>query len=199
MAGSTRSSVRGEVAFPPAQSSSVGIGRRLVRAVLFLLDAQDVGGAAVGGEQVGAVIGAEQGGDGVGAGEQADEIVVQPGAEHGGENVVAGALGAKLDAQAFGEEFQHFLDDSSAPAPDRDMRVQARMLDQPHRSDRRRPFSRMMRMMPSAARRSAYGSPDPVGFSSMAKNAASRSSLSASATATDTAPRAPRRAGPRGA
>ena len=39
-------------------------------------------------------------------------------------------------------------------------------------------------MMPSAARRSAKGRVEPVGFSSIAKNAASVSSLSASATTT---------------
>ncbi len=44
----------------------------------------------------------------------------------------------------------------------------------------------MIRTMPSAARRSANGSLLPVGFSSIAQKPASMSSLSASATATDT-------------
>ena len=50
------------------------------------------------------------------------------------------------------------------------------------------PVSRIlstMRITPSAARRSAYGSFDPVGFSSIAQKPTSVSSLSASATAID--------------
>ena len=45
------------------------------------------------------------------------------------------------------------------------------------------PLSMTMRITPSAARRSANGSREPVGFSSMAQKPVSRSSLSASATA----------------
>ena len=48
------------------------------------------------------------------------------------------------------------------------------------------PFSSTMRMTPSAARRSANGSREPVGFSPMPKKPTSVSILSASATATDT-------------
>ncbi len=51
---------------------------------------------------------------------------------------------------------------------------------------RRSPFSSTSRITPSAARRSANGSFEPVGFSSMAQNPVSVSSLSASATATET-------------
>ncbi len=46
-------------------------------------------------------------------------------------------------------------------------------------------FSKTSRITPSAARRSAYGSFDPVGFSSIAQKPTSVSILSASATATD--------------
>ena len=60
-------------------------------------------------------------------------------------------------------------------------------------------FSRMIRMMPSAARRSAYGSPAPVGRSPMAKNPTSRSSLSASATAIETSAVGTPSVGPLGA
>ena len=52
----------------------------------------------------------------------------------------------------------------------------------PHNLSRKR-FSSTIRITPSAARRSAYGSFDPVGFSSIVQNPVSVSSLSASATA----------------
>ncbi len=77
-----------------------------MRAVALLLDAEDVRGAAVGGEQVGAVLGAEQGGERVGAGEEAHEVVVGAGSEHGGEHVVARAFRAELDAEAIGEKIR---------------------------------------------------------------------------------------------
>ena len=80
-----------------------------MRAVLLFLDAQDVGGAAIGGEQVGAVFGAEQTSDRIAAGEQADEVVIQPGAEHGVQHVMPGAFGAQLHAQAFEQEAEQFL------------------------------------------------------------------------------------------
>ena len=48
------------------------------------------------------------------------------------------------------------------------------------------PFPNTNRITPSAARRSANGSFDPVGFSSIAQNRVSVSILSASATATET-------------
>ncbi len=47
----------------------------------------------------------------------------------------------------------------------------------------RRSFSSTIRITPSAARRSAYGSLLPVGFSSIAQKPTSMSSFSASATA----------------
>jgi hypothetical protein len=52
--------------------------------------------------------------------------------------------------------------------------------------DTRTPFTNTSRITPNAARRSAKGSFDPVGFSSIAQNPVSVSILSASATATDT-------------
>ena len=54
-------------------------------------------------------------------------------------------------------------------------------------------------MTPSPARRSAYGSPEPVGFSPIAKNPTNWSSLSASATAIDTGALGAASLGPRGA
>ena len=77
-----------------------------MRAILAVLDPQDVGGALVGGQQVGAVRGRQHVGERVGAGEQADEVVIRRGAEDGGDDVVPGALGAELDAEAFGEEVE---------------------------------------------------------------------------------------------
>ena len=85
-----------------------GIGRFVVRAVLAFLDAEDVGGATIGGQEVGSVVGREETRDGVGAGEEADDVVVGAGGEDGRENVVAGAFGAELDAQAVGEEVENF-------------------------------------------------------------------------------------------
>ncbi len=45
----------------------------------------------------------------LGAGQQAGDVVVRAGGEHRGQHVVAGALGAKLHAQTFGEEVQDLL------------------------------------------------------------------------------------------
>ena len=59
-------------------------------------------------------------------------------------------------------------------------------------------FSTISLMTPSAARRSAYGSLLPVGFSSIAQKPTSVSILSASATATLTGSVGTRSAGPCG-
>ncbi len=75
-------------------------------AVALFLDAQDVGGAAMGGQQVGAGVGFDEGAHGGGAAQQAVQVVIGGGAEHGGDDVVAGALGAELDAEAVGEEVE---------------------------------------------------------------------------------------------
>ena len=63
----------------------------------------------------------------------------------------------------------------------------------------RKPPSRTIRITPRAARRSANGSFDPVGFSSMLQKPASMSILSASATAADTGAVGAASVGPRGA
>ena len=85
-----------------------GIGRtgdlRRERLVLLLLGANDVGGAAVGGEQVLAGFGAEERLHRLDAGQQAHEIVLAAQREHRVDHVVAHALLAHLDLQALGEE-----------------------------------------------------------------------------------------------
>ena len=66
-------------------------------------------------EQVGAVRRGEEGGDRLGPRQQADEVVIRAGGEHGGQHVVPLALGAELDAEAVGDEFEQRL--ASAPRP----------------------------------------------------------------------------------
>ncbi len=62
----------------------------------------------------------------------------------------------------------------------------------------RKPFSVVSRIAPSAARRSAKGSLEPVGFSSIVQKPASVSTLSASATQTLTGADGQASAGPCG-
>ena len=62
----------------------------------------------------------------------------------------------------------------------------------------RRPFSTIKRTTPSAARRRAKGSLDPVGRSSIRQNPTSASILSASATATESGAEGQSSFGPRG-
>ncbi len=69
-----------------------------VWAILLVLDAQDVLRALVGGEEGGAGFGFDEGAQGVGAGKDADDVVIV--ADGGADDVGAGALSAKLDAEA---------------------------------------------------------------------------------------------------
>jgi hypothetical protein len=64
---------------------------------------------------------------------------------------------------------------------------------------KRIPFSTTMRMIPSAARRRAKGSREPVGFSPIDQKLVSESSLSASATAIEIGALGQRSLGPAGA
>ena len=72
--------------------------------VLLLLDAQDIGGALVAGEQVGAVFGSNEGLQGFDAGEQADEVVFAAECEHGVDQVVTDTGFTLLDFQAICKE-----------------------------------------------------------------------------------------------
>ena len=66
--------------------------RRRARPSLRLLDAQDVGGAAVGGEQIRAVLGAEQGGSASTRASRRTRSSSSPSGEHRIEHIVAHAL-----------------------------------------------------------------------------------------------------------
>src|SRR3546814_4387277 len=57
--------------------------------VLLLLDAHDVAGAAVGGQQVGTVVAGEEGAKRLDPRQQAHEIVLATARHHGGDEVVA--------------------------------------------------------------------------------------------------------------
>src|SRR3546814_14050222 len=72
--------------------------------VLLLLDAHDVGGAAVGGQQVGTVVAGEAGAKRLDPRQQAHEIVLATARHHGGAEVVAHALVAQHHLPALGEE-----------------------------------------------------------------------------------------------
>src|SRR5208337_97335 len=80
------------------------VGGGFVGAVLALLDAQDVRGATIGGQQVGAVLAPEQRRDRRRPREQAHDVVVVAGREDGVQHVVPRSLGAQLNAHPLGEE-----------------------------------------------------------------------------------------------
>ena len=123
-----------------------------MRAVLALFDTQDIGGAAIGDQQIGAIRRAAAGRPRRRIGPEgptrssSTSPVQSLGAEHGVQNVVACAIGAKLDDQAFDDEFKHRLDSRGVGR----WRPHSR-----RRKCRRDPFSRMIRITPNAARRSA--------------------------------------------
>ena len=91
-------------------SQQRGIDGAVVRAVLLVLDAQDVRGAAGAGQQVLPLGAAEEGGDGVGSGQQSHQVVVGPCGEDSGQHVMPGALGTELDAEAVCDEVEQFAD-----------------------------------------------------------------------------------------
>ena len=81
------------------------IGRLVVGApVLLLLDAQDVGRAAIAGEQVLAVLGVEEAAERLDAADDHEQVVLAFEREHGIDEIVPRTLVAEIDLQAVGEE-----------------------------------------------------------------------------------------------
>ena len=74
------------------------------RAVLLLLGAQDIGGAAVAGEQAFAVLGVEEAAERLDAAHDHQEIVLVRQGEDRVDEVVAGAFVAQIYFEAVGEE-----------------------------------------------------------------------------------------------
>ena len=75
-------------------------GVLVFRIVPLFLDAEDVGGALVAGEQVFAVLGIEEFAERLDPANDEEQIVLAAEGEHGVDEVVARALIAKLDFQA---------------------------------------------------------------------------------------------------
>ena len=73
-------------------------------AVLLLLGAQDVGGAAIAGEQVLAVVAVEQRAQRLDAADDHQQIVLARQREHRVDQIVPRALVAQIDFEAVGEE-----------------------------------------------------------------------------------------------
>ena len=73
-------------------------------AVLLLLGAQDVGGAAIAGEQVLAVVAVEQLAERLDAAHDHQQVVLARQREHRVDQIVPRALVAQVDFQAVGEE-----------------------------------------------------------------------------------------------
>ena len=73
-------------------------------AVLLFLGAQDVGGAAIAGEQVLAVLGFEQFSERLDPADDHEKIVLPRQREHRVDEIVPRALFAQVDFQAVGEE-----------------------------------------------------------------------------------------------
>ena len=95
---------RAPAPFPRPADRAAGRARRYIRAVLLLLDAEDVGGALVAGEQVLAVVGVEEFAERLDAADDQHEIVLAFEREHRVDEIVTRALLAQLDLQAVGEE-----------------------------------------------------------------------------------------------
>ena len=74
------------------------------RAVLLFLGAQDVGGAAIAGEQVLAVLGFEQFSERLDPADDHEKIVLPRQREHRVDQIVPRAFFAEVDFQAIGEE-----------------------------------------------------------------------------------------------
>ena len=77
-------------------------------AVLFLLGAEDVGGAAIAGEQVLAVLGLEQFSKRLDPADDQEQIVLAWQRKYGVDEIVPRALVAQIDFQAVGEERARF-------------------------------------------------------------------------------------------
>ena len=73
-------------------------------AVLLFLGAQDVGGAAIAGEQILAVLGFEQFSKRLDPADDHEQIVLPRQREHRVDQIVARAFFAEVDFQAIGEE-----------------------------------------------------------------------------------------------
>ena len=73
-------------------------------AVLLFLGAQDVGGAAIAGEQVLAVLGFEQFSERLDPADDHEKIILARQREHRVDEIVPRALFAEVDFQAIGEE-----------------------------------------------------------------------------------------------
>ena len=73
-------------------------------AVLLFLGAQDVGGAAIAGEQILAVLGFEQFSERLDPADDHEQIVLPRQREHRVDQIVARAFFAEVDFQAIGEE-----------------------------------------------------------------------------------------------
>ena len=78
-------------------------GERAV-AVLLLLGAQDVGGAAIAGEQILAVVAVEQRAERLDAADDHQQVVLARQREHRVDQIVPRALVAQIDLEAIGEE-----------------------------------------------------------------------------------------------
>ena len=87
----------------------------IVRAVLRLLDAQDVGRTAIAAQQIGAVRRGQEGGDGIGALDQVGQILAILG-DHRVQHVVESALRAQQDTHPFEQEIVHLGGDLRALA-----------------------------------------------------------------------------------
>ena len=129
------------------QFVALGVGRAGVFVlVLLLLDAQDVGGALDAGEQVLAVVGVEEFAERLDAAHDHQQVVLAAEREHGVDQIVPRALLAQLDLQAVGEESEQVRTGA---------RISSRAFAKAASSGKRSLLSTIMRMTPSAARRSA--------------------------------------------
>ena len=79
-------------------------GREGAGAVLLFLGAQDIGGAAIAGEEILAVVGFEKTAERFDAAHDHQEIVLAGQSEDRVDQIVARALVAEVDFQAVGEE-----------------------------------------------------------------------------------------------
>ena len=135
----------------------VGIGRLVVGYVVFLLlDAQDVDGALGAGEQIGAVLGVEEFPERLDPLDDHQEIVAAE-REHGIDQIVPRALLPEMHLEPVGEEGEADLLPqlrTSSTSCQSDRALATKDLLQQQRCSRTS-FSSTMRMMPSAARRSA--------------------------------------------
>ena len=79
-------------------------GALVFRIVALFLDAQDVGGALVAGQQVFPILGVEKFAQRLDPADDEEQVVLAFEGEHGIDEIVAGTLLAELDLEAIGEE-----------------------------------------------------------------------------------------------